>query len=207
MSRKFLLIGFNILAFISGFLAIRTLHLSRVLKLANETAAHSATELKKVRHDYETYRDAALSMHRAAVRHVGRDLLWPDLELVHGEAKPGNSDSYKLYLYLSEISCNVCQDELTAFAREFSTLYGKTNVRAVVFSTRKQYVYQYIRVNQVDFPVFFDRDEHFSKVNQIAQGPMALLVREGRILEAAYPLPGFPEWSEAFYQRCRELEP
>jgi hypothetical protein len=57
----------------------------------------------------------------------------------------------------------VCQDEETKFAVGIASEYGKEYVMAVVHASNRRYVRNYIRMNRVNFTVFFCEDEGFFK--------------------------------------------
>jgi hypothetical protein len=94
-------------------------------------------------------------------------------------------------------------DEETAFGVSLASEYGKDNVLAVVHATNRRYVQNYIRLNQINFPVYFCKDESFMENNGIKNTPMIFVLDESnRVVASHFPIPGHPEFSEPMHVFC-----
>jgi hypothetical protein len=108
-----------------------------------------------------------------------------------------------LLLVFSELSCNVCQDEETRFGVSIASEYGKEYVMAVVHATNRRYVQNYIRMNQVNFPVYYCEDETFLRENGIYNTPMIFIMdKENRVVAANFPIPGHLQYSDPMHKFC-----
>ncbi len=161
-------------------------------------------ESQELRNRAKEIEKAIIRSMSASLRHLGKTLLWEKLEPVlnvdgHCEKPYGNIP--KLVLVLSELGCDACRDSETAFAKKMATKIGKSSVLAIVHANDRRYVRNYIRVNQVNFPVYFSEDFKFLEYNDIRNTPMIFFVgNDGRVLASHFPLPGLPQYSEPFHR-------
>lgn len=148
--------------------------------------------------------DAVIKAQSASMMHLGKTIKFDKMELVFPENPPSKINKHpRLLLIFSELACNVCQDEETRFGVGIADQYGKNYVMAVVHATNKRYVRNYIRMNQVNFPVYFSPDESFMEKNLIKNTPMILLIdEENKVIASLFPIPGHFEYSEPFHNFC-----
>ncbi len=169
----------------------------QVQKEKNSRTLHAMSEIKK----------AVISGQTASMKHQGKHLKLTGLEKIFPKEKNEENMIKKprLILVFSELSCNVCQDKETQFAINIASEYNTQYVTAIVHATNIEYVQNYIRLNQVNFPVYYckDRENSFFKDNKILNTPMIFLVDENnRVLAANYPIPGHLEYSEPMHRFC-----
>ena len=81
----------------------------------------------------------------------------------------------------------MCQDKETQFAVNIATKYNPQYVMAIIHATSRRYVQDYIRLNQVNFPVYYcnDKENSFFKDNEILNTPMILVIDENNCVLAA----------------------
>jgi hypothetical protein len=160
---------------------------------------------REINHSKEETEKAVINAQTASITHLGKTI-----ELVHMEKIfPKNATEEKtanhprLMLIFSELSCNVCQDEETRFAVSIASEYGMKYVLAVVHATNRRYVQNYIRLNQINFPVYYSKDELFLKLNGIKNTPMIFVIDDkNQVIAANYPIPGHPQYSEPMHKFC-----
>lgn len=153
------------------------------------------SELKKV----------VLAARSVSLRHIGKTLMFNGLQKVFegNEPEKKGKTGNKLILVFSELSCNVCMDKETQFAVELAGKIGPGSVEAIVYANSMRYVKNYIRLNKVNFPVFFCGDNSFFEENDIINTPLLCLVNDlGQVVAAHYPIPGHLEYSEPFHRFC-----
>ncbi len=76
---------------------------------------------------------------------------------------------------------------------------------AVLESSRDIYVNQFVRMNQIDFPLYVD-EGFFARDNGVKQSPALVLVHREKITFAYYPLPGYESLSEMVYEYMLKLK-
>jgi hypothetical protein len=128
------------------------------------------------------------------MRHQGKTLKMVSLKKIfpndHDQHAPAAAKQPRLLLIFSELGCNVCQDEETKFAVSIASEYGPEYVMAVVHASNRRYVQNYIRMNRVNFPVFFCEDDAFLEENEIKNTPMIFIVdEENRVIASHFLLP------------------
>ena len=162
-------------------------------------------ETKKMQHTAQEIEKAVVNTQTISMKFLGRTLSLVPMEKIYPDKEsqaemPANP---KLILVMSEFGCNVCQDSETRFAVDLAKKAGLNYVLAIVHAGNQRYVKNYIRVNQVNFPVYFCEDDDFFTVNNLHNLPLLFLVdEENRIISAHIPLPGQPKYSEPFHEFC-----
>jgi thioredoxin-related protein len=167
-------------------------------------------ELKKAENNRlykvsEEIEDAVIKSQMASMIHLGKKLSFENLKKFYPEKeyKEDIPKKPKLVLIFSELGCNVCQDDETKFAVDFNERCNENFVYAVVHANNMRYVRNYIRLNRVNFPVYFCQDDAFFNDNNITNTPMIFIVDDkDRIIASHFPLPGHPEYSEPIHQFC-----
>jgi hypothetical protein len=167
------------------------------------------TQFTEFKQATQKIQDALIKANNAAMIHLGTTIKLvnmnmkkifpadPNLSIESATKHP------KLLMVFSELSCNVCRDEETQFGASIANEYGQDYVMAVVFATQRQYVANYVRLNQINFPVFLCADETFFKENGIQNTPMIFVLdEENRVIASHYPLPGHLEYSESIHLFC-----
>ena len=146
---------------------------------------------------------AAVSSGEKNFSHFGKKIDLSELTVTFNPfGSPLLGGPYVLLVF-SELSCNVCQDEESQFANELIGLLGEGRVRSVIHSRNRRYAAQYIRLNQVKFPVYHISDDGFLLKNDIQDTPLVLFVDEnGFVVFAHSPIPGYPEFSKPFHDFC-----
>jgi hypothetical protein len=150
-------------------------------------------------------RNAIIKAQTAALKHLGKTIRFEYIKKIYPENSPfpPGKKYPKLLLIFSELGCNVCQDEETRFAIKVAEEYGKDYVKAIIHADTPRYARNYIRMNQVNFPVFFCGNETFLNLNEIKNTPMILLVdKSNKVISSHFPIPGHPEYSQAFHLFC-----
>ncbi|MCP5045961.1 MAG: hypothetical protein GY940_02245 [bacterium] len=162
-------------------------------------------ENEKILHTHKEVEDAVIKGRTASMRHLGKNLKLINMKQIF----PTKSDDLpsakhpKLLLVFSELGCNVCRDDETRFAAGIASQYGKDYVMAVVHASNQRYVQNYIRMNQVNFPVYFCPDQSFLNENGIKNTPMIFVVDENnRVVASHFPIPGHLEYSEPMHRFC-----
>lgn len=162
-------------------------------------------DLKTTRHATNEVQKAVIQSNTASMMHLGKTLQMTGIEKIF----PGDqwdkqlAKQPRLLLVFSELSCNVCQDAETRFGVSIASDYGKESVMAVVHATNRRYVSNYIRLNQVNFTVYFDENETFLKQNSIKNTPMIFVIdSDNKVISANYPIPGHLEYSEPMHKFC-----
>ena len=185
---------------ILGVSTWNTLQLKRCKKILVSQKLESQQQLKIIE-------KAFIESQIAAMTYLDRELSWVNIKKIYpaGDVQLELRENPKLVLVFSEFSCNVCQDNETKFALEVSAAFGENYVLAVVQAGNTRYVSTYIRLNQVNFPVYYDADDTFFAVNGIHHTPLVLVINEeNRIIAAHLPVPGHPEYSEPIHRFCRD---
>lgn len=191
-----LLAALYFMAFLHNKSSAKSLEMQQYLELSRKT-------LDSLEH-------AFISKHNVMFKHFGRKLdlsnAIPFYTPTPEEAGPALPEKHPyLLLVFSELSCNVCQDEESAFGNEVALALGPAFVRAVIHGNREKYVRDYLRLNRVEYTVFFDKNKQFMENNDIEATPLVLLVNENdEILFAHYPIPGHSNVSEPFHNYVRE---
>lgn len=114
----------------------------------------------------------------------------------------GNSPT--LILIFNELGCNVCKEEETKFALEIASKYGRDKVIAIVQSNNPRYIQGFIRINKIEFDVYYCDDNYFFEINEIMHSPLLIVTDKfNRIVAAHIPISGKPQYSEPFHFFCR----
>ncbi len=165
---------------------------------------HQKAEVNRLLNVNRQMQKAVVNSLHASMKHIGRDFLMGDMEKVFPENdKPRMHGQARLVIVFSELGCNVCMDSETTFAVSIAKKFGGDAVLAIVYSNEKRYVRRYIRVNRVNFPVYYCKDEALFHDNHITNTPMLFVIDEsGRIVAAHFPIPGHPVYSEPFHRFC-----
>lgn len=128
--------------------------------------------------------------------------IYPEIDL---ELSLNSTHPY-LLLDISELSCDVCRDQLTNFNNFISKELDRSFAWAVVFANNKRFVRSYVRQNQVEFPVLHVTDHQFFKTNNIKHAPVLFLMNaQNRVVHAHTPTPGMPQLSLPFYKYCLDF--
>lgn len=164
-------------------------------------------QFTEFKHSTQKIQDALIKANSASIIHLGTTIKFVNIKnIFHANANSAVEPTVKnpkLILVFSELSCNVCQDAETQFGVSIANEYGPDYVMAVVYATQRQYVANYVRLNQINFPVFFCTDETFFKENGIQNTPMIFVLDEkNRVIASHYPLPGHLEYSESIHLFC-----
>jgi hypothetical protein len=201
---KILKIAIILLVVVIASIAVRN---KILLDRCARSVKQQQEERKQADKGHISIHDAVIKAQTASIMHLGKTI-----ELVHiekifpkttTEEKAANHP--RLMLIFSELSCNVCQDEETRFAVRIASEYGTKYVMAIVHATNRRYVQNYIRLNQVNFPVFYceDKDNSFFKDNDILNTPMVFVIDEdNQVIAANYPIPGHLEYSKPMHRFC-----
>lgn len=137
---------------------------------------------------------------------IGKTLIWPDDLTVLGEGAEQSTDKTRLVLTVNEVSCTTCRDEQTAFALEVARFLGTDAVTIVVGAQQPRYARSYMRLNQIDMPIYFNQSNSFFDDNGIPDSPLLMILNEhGEIVTAHYPLPEKPLLTLPFHEFCRNL--
>jgi|GEM_PF-3878523 len=114
-------------------------------------------------------------------------------------------DSPSLLLILDELSCDVCLEEVTKLALEMAKKYGRNKVSAIIKSDNIRYIQGFIRINKIDFDVYFCSDNHFFEINKIIHTPLLIVTNEfNRVIAAHIPIKGNPQYSGPFHFFCAD---
>lgn len=151
--------------------------------------------------------EALIKAHFASMIHLGTTIQLLNIEQIFPQpthtTTPPVPKHPRLLLVFSELSCNVCQDAETQFGISIANDYGQDYVTAIIYATQRRYVSSYVRMNQVNFPVFFCKNDSFFKLNHIQNTPMIFIIdQENRIIASHFPLPGHLEYSEPIHRFC-----
>jgi len=175
---------------------------------ALETAS---VEQATIQTQFRDFREGRLQEAEARYHHWGRILNWDGLDVVFqpeealgpdGEVLPAE---LRIVWVFTEISCDVCRDKLTDFAREIAGEVGSHAVSTIVHADQRRYATAYARMNQVNFPVYFSADYTFMRRNQLQCGPAVLLVDDqDRILASHCPVSTNPDATALFFAFCKK---
>jgi len=115
----------------------------------------------------------------------------------------GNSPT--LFLIFNEFGCNVCQEAESRFALEIAKMYGHNKVAVIIRSDNLRYIQSFIRINRIDFDIYYCSDNHFFEINEIIHTPLLIVTDEvNRIIAAHIPISGNPQYSGPFHFFCRD---
>lgn len=136
---------------------------------------------------------------------TGKSLVWPeDLTILGGQELA--VDQTRLVLTVNELSCTTCRDEQTAFALEVAQHLGSEHVTIVVGAQQPRYARSYMRLNQIQMPIFYNQSNSFFHTNGITDSPLLLVLNaHGEVVTAHYPLPEKPKLTVPFHSFCRNL--
>jgi len=177
-------------------LAVAGWNQSRLVQLNNVMVQTKQT--------HDELRQSILSAKHFVHRQLGKKLTWSDLPRLNGDAaqKQDKELISKLILVLSDISCDACTDDETSFARTIAKNFGTDRVIAIVSAKDRKWAAGFARVNDVPFPVYFDRERVFAKANFLQEPAILLTDDRGRVLAANAPVPGRTEESVPFRETC-----
>jgi hypothetical protein len=199
---KLLKITITLIVIVISAIAVRN-------KILLDRCAHSfkqqQTVLNQARKIETNIQDAVIKAQTAAMMHLGKTIQLVKINKIFPKNPrvEKTHDHPRLLLIFSELSCNVCQDEETRFGVSIASEYGKEYVMAIVHASNRRYVQNYIRMNQVNFPVYYCEDETFLKENGIRNTPMIFILdNENRVVAANYPIPGQLQYSEPMHKFC-----
>ena len=162
-------------------------------------------EVVKIRKAFPEIQRAVIKAQSAAMRYLGKKLRLENVAKIFPEDDISceNSKHPRLLLIFSELGCNVCQDDESKFGNDIVSEYGRDYVMAVVQSESLRYAKNYIRLNQVNFPVYYCKEKTFFMDNEIHNTPMVFVIdKETRVIAAHFPIPGHKEYSEPFHLFC-----
>lgn len=139
---------------------------------------------------------------------IGQQLVFPEeLECINPKRlTQGRSptNGRRIILVLNELGCNVCADHESQFLKELAENNEEAQVYAVVHARTKRYAKNYVRMNQANYPVFFDKDQTFEGVNHLPTTPLILFINEeGIILASHYPRAENLDLCKPYHQRAR----
>jgi hypothetical protein len=199
---KILKITITLIMIVISAIAVRN-------KILLDRCVHSfkqqQAELNQTRKIEANIQDAVIKPQTAAMMHLGKTIQLVNINKIfpNTSTKVNTPDQPRLILIFSELSCNVCQDEETRFGVSIASEYGKEYVMAIVHASNRRYVQNYIRMNQVNFPVYYCEDETFLKENGIRNTPMIFVLdNENRVVAANYPIPGQLQYSDPMHKFC-----
>ncbi len=159
--------------------------------------------------DSQVQRQSMLGAKGAAYKQLGKRLVFPQLELVGASSAHSpliTQPATRLLLVFSDLSCNVCRDRETAFAKTLAAEAAVGQVAAVVSASNRRYVASFARVSGANFPIYFDINSQFIRQNGIENQPLLMVInKDNEVVAAEYPLPGQAEWSEPFHDTSRRL--
>jgi len=162
--------------------------------------AHAEIERKLCTDQNVENMQTLISLRGTDLIHTGQSFVWPDLTLTGepaGLAEP--TGGYRLVVFLSEQTCNVCQDRMIAFAGTVHQRFDAVRVTAVVDAKSRRYIRRLISSNEIEHVVFHDEENAFATANSLVQAPSAFLLFDNRVLASHYPSPSFPAASDPFY--------
>jgi hypothetical protein len=162
----------------------------------------------KMQQENETVENAVIKSQTVSMIHLDKKLILHGIERLFpkdGKMISTPVEHPRLILIFSELSCNVCQDKETQFAVDIAGEFGQDYVMAIVHAVNKRYVQNYIRMNQVNFPVYYcdDKNKAFFKDNEIVNTPVLFVIdNTNRIIASHIPIPGQLQYSEPIHQFC-----
>jgi len=170
------------------FIALYNMYRSRNLSALNEAQhAQLLSSVSLVEHK---------ELMALSLKFNGHILKWPELERL-GEGPVAEGE--RLVLAFSEDSCNSCRESETRFMLEMAERIGAEHVVILIHADSVRYVNAYMVTNQINIPVFYDKEGSFLKQNHIEKTPMTLLLNErNEVMAGHFPSPGKPELSEPF---------
>lgn len=162
-------------------------------------------ENRKLLNTTAKIKKAVIMGRTASMMHLNKIIKFENIKKIFPNAQTDliQAGRPRLLLVFSELGCNVCQDDETAFAVNIAKEFGRELVFAVVYATNRRYVQNYIRMNRVNFPVYFCEDESFLKSNNIINTPMVFVLdKSNRVIASHFPIPGQKEYSEPMHDFC-----
>lgn len=162
-------------------------------------------ENKKILYETNEIKQAVINSRTASMRHLGKIIKFEKIISIFPNEHTDLRQAVhpRLLLVFSELGCNVCQDNETDFAVNIVKEFGSEFVFSVVHATKRQYVQNYIRMNRVNFPVYFSEDEVFLKINNIKNTPVIFIIDESnRVIAAHFPIPGQKDYSKPMHDFC-----
>ena len=177
-------------------------------------SAYSTLALRKIRTQQPRVppgRDEQVfSARHYALLQSGKLIDWPRDMKVLGEVPPEPVMGYGLILAIDDLSCDVCRDEQTQFALAIARALDEPSLRIVVHADTPVYARSYMRLNNIEYPVYYDKEGRFFENNDLGSTPMLLLHNpRGEVIAAHFPVPDRPEVSAPFHAFVRaffELE-
>ena len=165
------------------------------------------SEIVKTRSNAGSLEESFVFTKHVMMEHYGKKISLAGLTRLYspeGEEPEVKAAGPSILLIFSELSCNVCQDEESQFARELAEELGPNHVSAVIHSDNQRYARNYVRLNQANFPIYHIKNHNFLQENGLDPTPLVLFLDESdRVIFAHHPLPGKPELSKPFHDFCR----
>lgn len=148
--------------------------------------------------------DGYADVYRVELALVGRRLTLPRLEPLSAMATKAHlAQGLQLLLLVSDISCNVCQDRETQFARSLSSKFGPEAVKVILSTEERRWASTYVRANGGHFPVYLAPQGGIAP--NLPATPLLLLLDGDRVLAAHQPHPGQERLSEVFHATVERL--
>jgi len=139
--------------------------------------AVSGAEADHLAEKHREEKAAMLALRENDLKHTGQVLGWPVLAAVNDSGEmPEPIGGFRLVVYLSESSCNVCRDRMVSFAASFQRSFPAIRVTVIIEATSARYVRRLLPVNQVDYEVFHDPQNAFAAKRRQNRSSM----RDGR---------------------------
>lgn len=168
--------------------------LIRQLRENNSKLIFSKIESALITNQIDTY-----SLTGKTIKFVGIDKIFNSVN----EGAIGDSPS--LLLILDEFSCDVCLEEVTNLALEIAKKYGRNKVSAIIKSDNIRYIQGFIRINEIDFDVYYCFNNRFFEINEIIHTPLLIVTNElNRVIAAHIPIKGNPQYSGPFHFFCTD---
>jgi len=174
-------------------LALLLVKYNQARSLLSDMAARIGT-------DHGSIHETFSSMRRADLAHLHREVIWPALIGIDetGPAEPVAGP--RLVVYLSEESCNVCQDRMLAFIARMGSVHPDTPITTIIRSGSRRFAFQLVRRAAVTGELFHDPAGDFAETNGLGRAPMIKVLYDNRVALAHYPAPSFPNASDPVYE-------
>ncbi len=160
--------------------------------------------IKRIRHTSGELENAVINTQNIAYTFVGARFQFSFIKNFRSlQSNIDFIDTPIICLIFDELSCNVCQDDETKFALELTEKYGLNKAVVIVKSKNIRYIQNYVRMNNINFKVYYCNDDRFFKANNIMVTPLALVIDEmNHIVAAHIPIVGHPQYSIPFHFFC-----
>ncbi|MFZ2323361.1 MAG: redoxin domain-containing protein [Ignavibacteriaceae bacterium] len=117
------------------------------------------------------------------------------------------SNKKTIILVHSEITCNSCLDSLMYGCNDLLSKSNETTqILGIAYSNSIEYLRRFARINNVKFPLLWDKNKEFIKQLSLSALPTILIINEeGRIINSFFINPSIDDLNPTFFKAASEF--